>query len=101
MTITGDAKTRIVKIDGKTLHPYRSQGIRNHSPDGFSWGYLGSGPAQLALAILLEVVDQEMALKYYQRFKERVIARFPMEEDFTLSYEDLSKEIVLLSSLSY
>ncbi len=28
--------------------------LANHSPDGFSWGYGGSGPAQLALAILAD-----------------------------------------------
>jgi hypothetical protein len=28
--------------------------IVNHSPTGFSWGYAGSGPAQLALAILAD-----------------------------------------------
>lgn len=28
--------------------------IRNHSPSGFEWGYGGSGPAQLALAILAD-----------------------------------------------
>ena len=28
--------------------------IRNHSPSGFNWGYGGSGPAQLALAILAD-----------------------------------------------
>lgn len=30
------------------------QGIRNHSPTGFNWGYQGSGAAQLALAILAD-----------------------------------------------
>ena len=28
--------------------------IFSHSPSGFEWGYLGSGPAQLALAILCD-----------------------------------------------
>ena len=28
--------------------------VVNHSPDGFEWGYTGSGPAQLALAILCD-----------------------------------------------
>lgn len=28
--------------------------IRSHSPTGFEWGYGGSGPAQLALAILAD-----------------------------------------------
>lgn len=30
--------------------------VRNHSPDGFQWGYGGSGPAQLALALCLDVL---------------------------------------------
>jgi len=33
--------------------PFRTE-IRNHSPTGFNWGYSGSGPAQLALAILAD-----------------------------------------------
>ncbi len=28
--------------------------LRNHSPTGFNWGYAGSGPCQLALAILAD-----------------------------------------------
>lgn len=48
----------------------------NHSPTGFEWGYLGSGPAQLAFAILLDhlgSVDQARGL--YQDFKFQVIAQ--------------------------
>lgn len=63
--------------NGKPLSPTRSQMICNHSPDGFSWGYGGSGPAQLALAILLEELPQELATRYYQAFKWRVIASLP------------------------
>jgi Family of unknown function (DUF6166) len=33
--------------------------IANHSPDGFEWGYGGSGPAQLALAILADHIGPE------------------------------------------
>ena len=47
----------------------------NHSPDGFAWGYTGSGPAQLALAILAGNTDAETALTHYQRFKEDVIGK--------------------------
>lgn len=54
--------------------------IRNHSPDGFEWGYGGSGPAQLALAICLEVLDgqedaEEKALLFYQDVKWRFVGR--------------------------
>jgi hypothetical protein len=35
---------------------------RNHSPTGFEWGYSGSGPAQLALALAADVLgDDERA----------------------------------------
>lgn len=52
--------------------------LRNHSPDGFSWGYGGSGPAQFALAILAKVTnDDEFALRHYQQFKAEVIAKLP------------------------
>lgn len=64
-----------VTRDGITLSPLPSQAIRNHSPDGFEWGYSGSGPAQLALAILLDVTgDRAQAERLYQRFKERFVA---------------------------
>ncbi len=49
--------------------------LRNHSPDGFALGYAGSGPAQLALAILCDALgDDERATRLYQRFKDAVIA---------------------------
>lgn len=53
--------------------------VANHSPDGFEWGYSGSGPAQLALAILLTRIGREDALRSYQRYKEIVVARLPKE----------------------
>jgi len=52
--------------------------LRNHSPTGFSWGYGGSGPAQLALALLLDATTiPETALQYYQEFKFEVVAGWP------------------------
>ncbi len=29
-----------------------------HSPDGFSWGYLGSGPAELARCLLIDAIEE-------------------------------------------
>lgn len=52
--------------------------VRNHSPDGFEWGYGGSGPAQLALALLCDVLgDYRVAERHYQEFKRAVITRLP------------------------
>ena len=38
----------LVTRNGVPLWPEPSQQVRDHSSDGFSWGYHGSGPAQLA-----------------------------------------------------
>lgn len=59
-----------VLADDKPLSPKRSHRVSNHSPDGFEWGYGGSGPAQLALALLLDATDSvALARRYYQRYK--------------------------------
>lgn len=66
----------IVTVDGRRLNPRRD--LWNHSPSGFEWGYVGSGPAQLALAILADHCgDDEEALNFYQRFKWKIVAGFP------------------------
>lgn len=67
--------------NGTPFDPRPSQKLYNHSPDGFSWSYYGSGPAQLALGILLEETgDPEVALKHYMDFKREVIASLPCEK---------------------
>jgi hypothetical protein len=57
----------------------RSLRYRQHSPTGFSWGYNGSGPAQLAFAILLTACGPEFAEQHYQDFKRDVIAAIPQD----------------------
>lgn len=72
--------------DGETteLSPALSQKLRLHSPDGFQWGYLGSGPAQLALALLLDITSSpETAQDYYQEFKADVVAHWDVEWSIT------------------
>jgi hypothetical protein len=55
--------------------------VFNHSPSGFEWGYLGSGPAQLALAILCDYLGEpQLALRFYQEFKEDAVARWKDDE---------------------
>lgn len=93
ITIKGIWKTREVYIDERALKPNRSQAIYNHSPDGFNWGYGGSGPAQLALALLLEFTSEENATRYYQKFKWDVIAKLP-KKDFEIPVSDVTGWIV-------
>lgn len=50
-----------------------------HSPDGFEWGYGGSGPADLALNILLAATeDRDFAASNHQAFKWRFVASLPI-----------------------
>jgi len=62
--------------DQERLTPERSLELVNHSPSGFEWGYGGSGPAQLALALLLDYTgDEAFALDHYQEFKTEVVSQ--------------------------
>ena len=49
--------------------------LRSHSPTGFAWGYCGSGPAQLALALLMDATGEPtLALRHHQEFKFKFVA---------------------------
>lgn len=96
ITIRGEAQTGAVWMNYsaempvdesrmREINPEISQKLVNHSPDGFAWGYAGSGPSQLALAILLEITDKSTALRNYQRFKEIAITPLEPEKDFLLT----------------
>ena len=87
MKIEANGRSYVVIVDGKVLDPAPSQAVMNHSPDGFSWGYHGSGPAQLALALLLLVAPEPIALRLYQQFKRDVIANKPMSESWILDID--------------
>ncbi|MGH8022232.1 MAG: DUF6166 domain-containing protein [Limisphaerales bacterium] len=85
----------VVSVDGQQL--VERYDLRNHSPTGFEWGYGGSGPAQLALALLADHLgnDQE-ALHLYQEFKFRVVAGLPREW-WKLTSQDIEKALRRIS----
>lgn len=63
----------IVTVNGRPLNPRLD--LWNHSPTGFEWGYGGSGPAQLALALLADCLDNdEQAVQLHQEFKRKLVA---------------------------
>lgn len=75
-----------------SLHPRYD--LANHSPDGFNWGFHGSGPSQTALAILADALgDDKRALELYQSFKCKVIARLPTGRDFDLYYPEIARAV--------
>lgn len=69
----------LVYRNARPLSPRRSLRVRNHSPTGFSWGFGGSGPAQLALALLMDLVGDDEAVRQYQRFKWDVVSTWPQD----------------------
>src|SRR5262245_31201994 len=86
----------IVKIhhdDGTSRELPLRLDLRSHSPDGPEWGYAGSGPAQLALALAADVLgDDEAAQDVYQSLKFKVIGRLP-HDGWSLT-EDQLRQII-------
>lgn len=71
----GQVDRTVLRVSDGTSTPLDPRlDIANHSPDGFNWGYAGSGPAQLALALLADAVGDEIALRCYHDLKTDVIA---------------------------
>jgi len=61
--------------------------IVRHSPDGFNWGYGGSGPADTALSILTDCVGPEVANAFYQEFKFQFVAGW--KESFEITEKEI------------
>lgn len=80
-----------VTVNGVPLNPRLD--LYNHSPTGFEWSYSGSGPAQLALALLADHFgDDKQALAVYQSFKFDVVAGLP-EPGWTLTSQDIEQAL--------
>jgi len=76
-----------VTVNGKPLRLRLD--LFNHSPTGFEWGYSGSGPAQLALAICANELNHDaLAVRIHQHFKARVIASITANE-WTMTGEEV------------
>lgn len=74
-------------VNGKKLSLAKSLKVVNHSPTGFNAGYGGSGPAQSALAICLEIMDRKTAENSYQDFKWDYLAKSEyFDHDFEFEY---------------
>lgn len=85
-----------VTVNGQALHPRLDLG--NHSPNGFEWGYSGSGPAQLALALLADALgDDNTAWSLHQDFKRNVVAILP-RAGWKLTEEEIRQSVEALST---
>src|SRR6478736_4100384 len=77
----------VTVCDGQKSEPLPLRlDLDNHSPTGFEWGYGGSGPAQLALALLADALgDDALATVLHQRFKWKYIATLPQDAPWVMS----------------
>jgi hypothetical protein len=81
-----------VCVNGRTRALKPRLDIHMHA-DAFEWGYGGSGPAQLALALVAECAGRKFAVpRVYRRIKKRLVAKFP-RDGWTLTEERLRDEI--------
>ncbi len=93
-----------VKEDSKTKPLDPRLDLINHSPTGFAWGYAGSGPSQLAFAILADFFIganregmndrlkhhlEQTAERLHQDFKWEVIAKLNKDTPWTLTEKQI------------
>jgi hypothetical protein len=71
--------------------------LRCHSPSGCAWGYAGSGPAQLSLALVADATgDDELALNIYQAFKDRAIATKTQDTAFRMDELEVKEHVLAI-----
>lgn len=92
----------LVDLNGKPFDPKPSFEHVNHSPDGFSFGYSGSGPAQLAFAVLLnETGNLELTYRLYQDFKFDFIAHVTCKmTPFVFTSMDVRNYLIALTDFN-
>jgi len=80
----GEIDCTVAVLDNGEVRPLPH--LVHHSPTGFEWGYSGSGPADLAIAILADAAPElltqmkpPVSADFYQQFKQDVISRLPRQ----------------------
>jgi hypothetical protein len=91
-----EPRRTVVTVNGRVLDARLD--LADHSPDGFEWGYSGSGPAQLALALLADALGNDAtAIRWYQDYKRSVVSCLPAL-GWTLTDEDIRRAIQSLAT---
>jgi len=87
----GNGAAVFVSASGQQMAPLPLRcDIVNHSPTGFAWGYAGTGPAQLALAILADYFGCAHAARaLHQLFKFAAISGI-QEKHWSMTGRDIA-----------
>lgn len=79
-----------VQKNGSRFRVGVSQKIQNLSTDGFSWGYIGSGPSQLSLALLVDTgLETSRALLLHNLFLWRVVSGWDIDGGWKITTEEI------------
>lgn len=86
----GGSDVLVVVVDDNGARPLPLRlDLYEHSPTGFEWGYAGSGPAQLALAICADALgDDRRAERWHQHVKSALVATIDADE-WTISAREV------------
>jgi len=79
-----------VTVDGRPLPPRYE--LKRLSRTGFEWGFVGPGPAQLALTLLADHLgDDEAALRRHDAFMRDVVAH--LDNAWRLTSADIDEAL--------
>jgi hypothetical protein len=86
----------VVTVDGRTLD--ERYDVKRFTKYGFEWTYEGESPQQLALAILMDHLDDAArAIRLSHGFMQRVVANF--DNDWRLTAAEVDAAIRILGAV--
>lgn len=91
----GAGQVVIVDVEGERPLPHAML----HSPDGFQWGYHGSGPADLARSICQDCLGYVPSPAVYQQVKDQLVATI-QTDSFELPASRVMDEIAKATKLA-
>ncbi len=90
----GDATGPVsVVVYEEGQEPYRLRRMIVHSPTGMSWGYDGSGAADLALSVLADYLGEAAAIPAHERY-DHAIAGQIHETGAWLLHQEFKRDVV-------
>ncbi len=84
-----------IRLLGGTLPVAPSVQYMDYGVDGFTWGYGGAGPSQLAFALILHFCGAEEAFLYHNAFKKDVLMHTDSHKDLYLDSEDVQAYVAM------
>ncbi len=90
-TIGGPNGPILVYEEGRPPYPVRHMIV--HSPSGMAWGFNGSGPADLALSILADYLDEADAIPAHERY-DHAVAREIQHTRAWVLHQDFKRHFI-------